>query len=128
MKTKVINNDNLHFEHRQWQGEISFWKDELKSFKTRLEELSKRWTDEKVLAKLEHFQNQFIRHGEVIDSLEHEINVHETAMAEHSEKGEEVLDTKLSRNHFEFRERMEMQRKIYAELKVEFFRFLSEYM
>lgn len=128
MKSEVIYSDDLHFEHRQWQGEISFWQDELKSFKKRLEELSSRWTDEKVLAQLEHFQNQFIRHGEVIDTLEHEIHVHETDLAEHSEKGEEVLDRDLTKNHFEFRERMESQRKIYAELKAEFFRFLSKYM
>ena len=128
MKTEVIYSDDLHFEHNRWQAEIFFWQDELKSFKNRLEELSRRWTDEKVLAQLEHFQNQFVRHGEVIDSLEHEINVHETEMAKHSQKGEEVLDTDLTRNHLEFRERMETQRKIYAELKEEFFRFLSKYM
>ncbi|MCG9972784.1 hypothetical protein [Christiangramia crocea] len=127
MKSEVIYNDDLHFEHRHWQGELSFWQDELKSFKKRMEELSKRWTDEKVLAQLEHFQNQFIRHGEVIDSLEHEIHVHETDMAKHAEKGEEVMDRDLTKNHFEFRERMGLQRKIYAELKEDFFRFLSKY-
>ena len=128
MKNEVIYSDDLHFEHRRWQAELLFWQDELKSFKSRLEELANRWTDEKVLAQLEHFQNQFVRHGEVIDSLEHEINVHETDLAEHSEKREEVLDRKLTEIHLEFRERMEIQRKIYAELKEEFFRFLSKYM
>ncbi|QYA26966.1 hypothetical protein G3I01_16175 [Gramella sp. MT6] len=128
MKSEVIYSDDLHFEHRHWQGELAFWQDELKSFKNRLEELSNRWTDENVLAQLEHFQNQFIRHGEVIDTLEHEINVHETDLANHSKKDEEVMDRELTKGHFEFRQRMEMQRKIYAELKEEFFRFLSKYM
>lgn len=128
MKSEVVYSDDLHFEHRNWEGEISFWQDELKSFRKRLEELSNRWTDEKVLAELEHFQNQFIRHGEIIDILEHEINVHETDLAQHAKKGEDVMDRELTKNHIDFRERMEMQRKIYAELKKDFFRFLSKYM
>ncbi len=128
MKSGVIYNDDLHFEHRRWQAGIFFWQDELKSFKSRLEELATRFTDKKVLAQLEHFQNQFVRHVEVINSLEHEINVHETDLAEHSEKKEEVLDRNLTKIHFEFREHMEVQRKIYADLKEKFFRFLSKYI
>lgn len=128
MKSEEIYNEDLHFEHKQWQGELSFWKDELRSFKNRLEVLSQRWIDEKILVQLEHFQNQFILHGEVIDSLEHEINVHETDMAIHHEKDEMVLNRNLTKNHFKFRERMETQRKIYADLKKEFFRFLSKYL
>ena len=32
-KTKeVLYNEDLHFEHRQWQSELAFWEDELKSF------------------------------------------------------------------------------------------------
>lgn len=81
-----------------------------------------------MLAQLEHYQNQFIRHSEVIDTLEHDINVHETNMAEHSKKGQDVLDKLLVKNHIEFRNRMETQRHLYSELKKEFFRFLSKYM
>jgi len=128
MKNEVIYNSDLHFEHNQWCSELAFWEDELKSFKNRLEELVNRWTDKEMLAQLEHYQNAFVRHGEVIDTLQHDINVHETSMSDHDAKGEDVLVRSLVKNHIEFRNRMETQRHIYAELKKEFFRFLSKYM
>ena len=128
MIKQVIYNSDLHFEHKQWRSELAFWEDELKTFKNRLEELVIRWTDKDMLAQLEHYQNAFVRHGEVIDTLQHNINVHETNMSNHDAKGEDVLDLILAKNHIEFRNRMEIQRHIYADLKKEFFHFLTKYM
>lgn len=128
MEKKVIYNSDLHFEHVQWQQEIAFWKDELKSFKNRLGELVTRWTDKEVLAQLEHYQNEFILHGGVIENLQETIEKHETNIAGHSQKGNESMDVALAKKHSEFRYQMETQRQIYADLKKEFFRFLTKYM
>jgi hypothetical protein len=128
METSVLFNSDLHFEHVHWQRELFFWEDELKSFTKRIEELVVRWTNNEMLAQLEHFRNQFIRQKEVIDELQHEINVHETNMNKLSKKDEDVLDTSLAKNHIEFRNKMETQRHIYDDLKKYFFRFLSKYM
>ncbi|SRX55777.1 hypothetical protein [Aequorivita sp. CIP111184] len=128
MAKQLIFNSDLHFEHKQWRSELDFWEDELKSFNNRLEELVNRWTDKDVLAQLEHFQNSFIRHGEVIDKLQHDINVHETNMSSLDAKGENSLDRDHVKTHLEFRNRMETQRQIYANLKKDFFQFLSKYM
>lgn len=128
METQVIYNSDLHFEHVQWQRELAFWEDELKSFTNRLEELVKRWTDKKMLAELEHYQNQFILHGAVIDKLQDDINIHEINMSGHSMKNEDVLNTSFVKRHLEFRNKIETQRKIYGDLKKEFFGFLSKYM
>ena len=49
-------------------------------------------------------------------------------MSAHNKKSEDVLTTALVKNHIEFRNRIETQRHIYADLKKEFFRFLSQYM
>ena len=124
---EVIYNSDLHFEHKQWNSELAFWEDELKTFKNRLSELITRWSDKKVLAQLEHYQNEFILHGGVIEDLQETIEKHESRMAGHSMKGEDVLDTDLVKNHLEFRNKMETQRQIYADLKKEFFSFLSKY-
>ena len=102
MKKEVIFNSDLHFEHSQWNKEIAFWEDELKSFKNRLSELVMRWTDKKVLAELEQFQNKFIRQAEIIDTLQDGINYHETNIAEHFKKGEDILDTFLVKKHEKF--------------------------
>lgn len=124
----VVYNSDLHFEHKQWNSELAFWEDELKTFKNRLSELVARWTDKKVLAQLEHYQNEFFLHGGVIEDLKETIEKHESRMAGHSLKGEDVLDTDLVKKHLEFRNQMETQRQIYADLKKEFIRFLSKYM
>ncbi|MFT6443750.1 MAG: hypothetical protein ACJASQ_000100 [Crocinitomicaceae bacterium] len=129
MNTQDTFNSDLHFEHVQWKSELSFWEDEIKTFKHRLEELVVRWTDKDVLKQLEHYQNQFIVHSEVIDELQHTINVHETEMS-----GLDMTD-KISplniahtKSHLAFREKIETQREIYADLKKDFYRFLSKYM
>ncbi len=128
METEVIYNSNLHFEHEQWKGELFFWKDELKSFNNRLSELVTRWTKQEVLKQLEHFQNEFVLHGGVIDDLLETIEKHETRIAAQSKTGVEVMDTQLFKKHLEFRDQMETQRQIYADLKKEFFKFLTKYM
>jgi hypothetical protein len=128
MEKEVLYNSNMHFEHKLWIGELAFWEDELKSFNNRLSELVTRWTNKDVLAKLDHYQNEFVLHGGVIEDLQETIEEHETHIAGRSKTGEDALDTQLAKKHIEFRNRIETQRHIYAELKKEFFRFLEKYM
>jgi len=128
MEKEIIYNSNLHFEHEQWRSELFFWEDELKTFKNRLSEFVRRYTSKDVMVLLEHYQNQFILHGGVIEDLLEDIEVHETQIAGQSKEGKDVLDTVLVKKHLEFRNRMETQRQIYADLKKDFFRFLSKYM
>ena len=128
MEAATIFNSDLYFEHKQWRRELFFWEDEIKSFKNRLVELVNRWTDKEVLAQLEHYQNQFIIQENIIDKFQEDINMHETNIAAHFKKGEDVLDTVLVKKHIEFRNNMDVQRQIYTDLKKEFYRFLSKYM
>ena len=128
MKSEVIFNSDLHFEHEQWRNELLFWEDELKSFNIRLSELVLKWTDHKMLSQLEQFQNKFIRHGDVINSLQEFIHSHEINMAEHFKKGEDVLDNIFVQKHMEYRGQLEIQRHLYADLKHEFYQFLAKHM
>jgi hypothetical protein len=128
IQKEVLYNSNMHFEHQQWNRELAFWQDELKSFNNRLSELVTRWTDKYVLAQLEHYQNEFVLHGGVIEDLLEAIEKHEISIAGQTKTGIEVLNSSLAKNHIEFRNRLDSQRHIYAELKTEFFRFLSKYM
>lgn len=121
----------MHFEHAQWKLELAFWEDELNSFNNKLNELVFRWTNKDVLAQLEHFQNEFILHGGVIDDLQETIEEHDTRIAGQSVEqgvGLDAIDTQMSKKHIEFRNRIETQRDIYANLKKDFFRFLEKYM
>jgi len=128
MKTATIYNSDLHFEHKQWASELAFWKDELKTFKDRLSELVTRWTDKDVLAQLEHYQNEFILHGYVIQDLKETIEKHELNISEHSTDKADSMDVPMFNTHKDLRKKMETERQIYADLKKEFFQFLSKYM
>ena len=127
-KTEVLFNEDLHFEHKQWQSELAFWEDELKSFNNRLDELINRWTNREVIMQLEHYQNEFILHGKVIDQLQEAIEKHEIRIAGQTQVGQDALDTVMTKKHLEFRNKMETQRQIYANLKKSFFHFLTKYM
>ena len=73
-EVKVYLSD-LHFEHRQWTSELKFWEEEIASFRKRLGEVVIRYTSNEVRASIEHFQNQFILHDEVIDQLKKEVKM-----------------------------------------------------
>ncbi len=125
---EVLYNENLHFEHQNWRSELDFWKDELKTFNNRLSELVTRYTNKDVLKQLEHYQNEFILHSNVIDDLKETIEKHEASIAGHSKTNDASMNVGLVKTHVHFREKMETQGQIYADLKKGFFRFLSEYM
>jgi len=128
MKNELIYNVDLHFEHENWQRELNFWEDELKSFHLRLEELVMRWTDRGVLAEIEKFQNQFMIQEKEFDSIENQISMHEKNMAGHYEKDEDVLNKMFVDQHLTLREVMETERNLYNSLKKDFFRFMTKYM
>lgn len=128
MNKELIFNTDLHFEHENWNRELNFWKDELITFQNRLNELNMRWTDKSILAEIEKFQNQFTVHKEAINSIQDQIEMHETNMAGHYQKKEDVLNKSLVQNHLLCRDKMETQRTLYNELKRDFFRLLTRYL
>lgn len=128
MEKELIYNADLHFEHENWQRELDFWEDELKSFHLRLEELVKRWADKKVLAEIDKFQNQFMIQQSEFDALKDQIAMHEKNMASHYEKNEDVLNKTFVSQHLSFRDVIETERNLYGKLKKDFFQFLTKYM
>lgn len=128
MRKEVIYNPDLHFEHECWNRELNFCEDELRSFQNRLDELGARWTDKEVLAQIEKFQNKFLIHENAFASMKDDINMHESNMADHYNKGEDVLEKTMVDKHLKLRERIETERKMYHDLKKDLFRFLTKYM
>lgn len=128
MKKELIFNTDLHFEHENWNRELLFWEDELTSFQNRLDELVLRWTAKEVLAEVEKFQNHIIVHREAIVSIKNQIELHETNMADHYKKDEDVLNKDLVSKHELLRYKIEIQRNLFNEFKGNFFRFLTKYL
>ena len=63
-----------------------------------------------------------------INKYQDHINVHETIIANSTKIGKDMLDISLVKKHVEFRNKIEVQRHIYGDLKNEFFKFLTKYM
>ena len=116
----------LHAEHREFLSTLNFAKDEIKTFNNRLSEIVTANSKTEVLAQVEHFQNQFIRHNEVIDELKHEVNEHEHQIAQLAESNNVATDHRKADDQVELREKMVTFSKIYDELKQEFKRFLEQ--
>lgn len=128
MKTAIVENSDLHFEHKQWRNELLFWKDELKSFQNRLNEIVDRLTDKSVLKELDRFQSNFIIHTDKIGVFLDEINAHEHNISEHSKAKEASIDRIFFEKHLKVRSRMDTQRTMYNDLKKQFLSFLTENM
>ena len=131
METTKVNKEHidvLHFEHEKWVKQLNFYKDELKTYNNRLEDIAVRFNGRGVMAELEMFQNKFIRQNEVIDILIHDINEHEGILANSVKENPVASDHRLFTDHSGLRDRMETFLKIYNELKPNFMRYLTKYM
>ena len=116
----------LHAENVEWSKSLGFYSDELKSFELRLSEVVIANTGTEVLSQAEHFQNQFIRQREVIDILNHEMNVGEDKILEEVKNNDVATDHRKMEAHSELRDQMQAFEKIYREMKAEFIEYLSK--
>lgn len=128
MSKKHIYMADLHFEHKAWQSELSFQRDEMVFFTHRLEEVVPRYTNTTIKAKAEQFQNQMIRYNEILDELNHDINARENELTKFAKGHPVASDYAYFDDHTDLRDQVEMQRKIYADFKQKFFRYLTETM
>lgn len=118
----------LHQEHTEWKKQLGFTKDEIKTYKNRLEEVATKHSKTEIMAKLEQFQNQFIRHEEVIDELVHDINAEEHKIAENAKANNVATDHRKADENDALVDRMNQFNTIYSELKEKFNRYLTEVM
>jgi hypothetical protein len=118
----------LHAEHNEWKQKLNFVKDEIKTYKNRLSEVVSKNSKTDVLAPAEHFQNQFIRHNEVIDELIHDINSEEHKIVENAKVNNVATDHRSAPENMKLVDRMETFDKIYSDLKDEYLTFLTKVM
>ncbi len=129
MIANKISSLELYLEHELWTKELNYWKDELKTLEKYLTEVNEKNTPHVLWIEVEHFQNQFIRHREVVHELRHELTKHEHVVKDiaSGKEMEEIQEKKLEL-HEVIREQIDTGRKIYSELKDEFRSWLSKRM
>lgn len=105
---------------------MKLYDEEIASFENRLGEVAMKNTDKDLMAHLEHFQNSLIRHKEVADILKHDISKHEQELARFAEENQTAIDRKYFEDHPDLREKVQMERKLFGELKDELKVFLAK--
>ena len=115
----------LHQSNNQWLSELALAQDEIMTYENRLSQVDAANTHVEVLAEVEHFQNQFIRHKEVIDELKSEIHHFETHLANLAKINNVATDHRKSDENASLVDEMGQFRKIFGELRVEFLKFLA---
>ena len=115
-----------HAKMIEWVKELAFYKDELKTFQNRLEEVVKGNNKQEVLAEVEHFQNQFIRQNEVVDTLKHDFKQFDNKIAESVLNNPVASDRRSIEIPAELIDQHDIFLKIYKELKTDLEKFLAK--
>ncbi len=125
MHTAVIYNNDLKYDHARWENELDFYKKEIGIFEEHLGDLLQRDLDTAKLAKIEQFQNQFIRHKEVVDELKHDIHLYEddlTGLGHNDTLPDPAIHMP---KHQEMAQRIHNFHRLYMDLRQSFHTFLA---
>lgn len=110
----------LYTEHLNWLKVLAQSKVQLADLESRLSSSIGQLEHTKMLAKVESFQNRFIRQREVVDELRHEIKQHENHLERMDQPSHLLLLT-----HVGLREEMVRFYDLYLELQRDFDEFLA---
>lgn len=126
-----MNRTNIrhwHSTHNDALRALSFYKDEIAILTGRLEEVAAKNTGQQVSAEVEHFQNQFILHSELIDGLKHDINVSIAAIGADAQSQTGFIDNDVLEKLATENQRYVEEEKLIHELRYSFNRFCQEWM
>jgi hypothetical protein len=123
---KHIN--QLHFENKLHFNQLAFYKQEIEIFKHHIEDIISRNTKTEVTAKVEQFQNQFIRQLEVNDELRHKLNEHEGTLVNYAKENPVAINHVLFDDNDALAAEVARYTELYTEMKNNFYAFLSEWM
>lgn len=119
---------NQHHENQDWLNRLRFYKEEIEILKERLGEVASKNSNEDVLAKVEHFQNQFIVQRNNIDEFSHAIKVNEAKLVDEVDKNPVASDHRTVEYHKEESDFIAYFETNFAKLREEFNEFISKWI
>jgi hypothetical protein len=125
MKANIIDQ---HLENQDWLKRLDFYKEEINILKERLEEVTKRNNAPDFLQGVEHFQNQFLIQRNNIDELAHSIKMNEQGLVREVHSNPIAVDHRKVESHQSESDFIEYLEKNFAELRMEYNRFLAKWM
>ncbi|HLT42666.1 MAG TPA: hypothetical protein VKZ95_08180 [Sphingobacteriaceae bacterium] len=126
MKTTEQHIEDLHFEHKLWQSEVSFYIDELKIYKEQIEHIGRRDITSEISNKVKFFEDQFHNSDTELESLHREIAAHEHDLAAIEKNNLEGSESGDEQKHSEMRDQFKKFQDKYTNLKNEFRSFFKD--
>ena len=117
---------DLHAQHQEIEKSLLFYKEEISLFRKRLGEIATKNTHTDVLSWVDHFENQFTINESIISELTHHIKDHEFKFKEIIAQNPVATEHKLVEDHAEFRGKVKIFEKLFAELKSDFNKFSAK--
>jgi predicted RNA-binding protein len=114
----------FHSDHLRWRNELEFSREEIKIFNHRLEDVVKATSDHELMAEVEHFQNQFIRENELIDTLLHKVGIEEKWIGKLARQAATTIEQFDMMRHLELAGELVTFSRLYADLRYTFSKFL----
>lgn len=126
MKISKVHMDILHMDHRLWNTQLKFYKDELSIFTEWLGKVSAANTDPTLKVKVEQFQNRILLQNQAIEKLVKQIRSHESHLADEAKQNMVASDHLRFDDHTTMRNEMNATNSIQETLKLEFNRFVAD--
>lgn len=113
-------------EHEEWKNTLAFYKDEIKIFRNRLNEVAERNNTNSILEHIEKFQNQLDIQDEKISDLKHEIDkyIHRVATETQAHAGHIEKETADQFN--ELKDKVDMATYLFLGFKFEFKKYIEK--
>lgn len=128
MKSTEQNIEDLHFEHKLWQSEVNFYRDELKIYQKQVEGVARRDVPAEAKERVAYFENQFKDKNNELQSLTQEITDHEHCLADIEKNSANNSISGDSDEHMEMRNKFVDFKDKYSKLKDEFKMFLEDWI
>lgn len=131
MKSKPILYDqglhylDLHEDHKNWLIELEFCKGEIIFFQSILEDFADKNNDPEKMLLVEQFQNKFLLENKTIEIYSQEILNEEERLKEFIKTHSENIEFITFSDHKDRRSKMATYRRLFAELKKEFYQFIT---
>lgn len=119
---------DLHHDHKEWLNVLSFYEDDVKTMRRRLEEVASKNSDREMHGWVERFQNKLIIQAEQIDLLRHDINDSESEIIKNVEENPTASDRRKIDDHTELRDRFQTFELLFNKLRKDLNAFVAKWM
>lgn len=128
MKVMSMNIRHWNSAYNDWSRALKFYKEETVILRHRLQDIASKNTWQEVMSQVEHFENQFVLHTDVIEKLLHNIHENVAAIGKEAENYVGFIDDRLPAQLNKLEQQYIVEEKLWLELRQSFHRFCAEWM